>query len=91
MEPTAEIKKAIENKMAVMGTKETIKKLKQGKVQKVYVSSNCPGEIKEDLKHLCNVGKVEIIDLVLPNTELGIACKKPFSISVVSVIRGSKN
>ena len=85
MEPTIEIKKAMEEKKLIIGTKETIKKLKQGKIAKVFVSLNCPGDVKDDLHHLCTVSKTLTADVGVPNNELGIICKKPFSISVVSV------
>ena len=85
MEPISEIKKAIEDNKLIIGTKETVKKLKQSKVSKIFVSANCPDEVKEDLTHLCSIGKIELVDLSFPNTELGTICKKPFSISVVSL------
>ncbi|MDP2750727.1 MAG: ribosomal L7Ae/L30e/S12e/Gadd45 family protein [Nanoarchaeota archaeon] len=85
MDSVAQIKKAMEEKKLVIGTKETIKMVKYGKVSQVFLSENCPEEAKEDIHHLCGVGKVLVTDLSLPNTELGITCKKPFSISVVSI------
>lgn len=89
MEPTSEIKKAIEDKKLVIGTKETIKKLKHGEIMKVFLSANCPESVKDDIHHLCSMAQIPSVDLEFPNTELGIVCKKPFSISLVSVARGA--
>ena len=78
----AEIKKEVEKGNVLIGTNETLKNIKLGKVKKVFVTSNCP--VKEEIEHLCKIGKVESVHLDYPNDELGIICKKSFSISVLS-------
>lgn len=82
---TKKLKKALEEKNVIFGSEETIKKLKHGKLKIVFVSSNCKEEVKERIKHYCEVGKVELIEMEEANDEIGVICKKPFPISVVSV------
>ncbi len=81
----SDIKKGIKEKKAVIGTLQTIKNLKLGKLQKVVVTSNCPVSVKSDVEHYSKLSRCEIEYLEIPNDELGTLCKKPFSISVLGL------
>ncbi len=83
----AEVKKMIGDKKMVIGTEQTMVNLKQGKVKKVYLASNCPVDVKEDIKHYAENFGSEVEMLEIRNDELGVACKKPFSISVLSLLK----
>ena len=83
-----EIREAIKNKSAVVGTSEVIKKLRVGKLAKAYISLNCEKIIKEDIVHYAKLANCEVVELKYPNDELGILCKKPFSISVFGLAKG---
>jgi large subunit ribosomal protein L30e len=72
-------------KKAVFGTDRAIKGMKQGKVQKVFVSSNCPARTRKSISHYCALLKIESEELPMQSSDLGALCKKPFSISVLSV------
>jgi len=87
--PINEIRKALKEKKIIIGTENTLKNLKLGKVAKVFLTSNCPDNVKKNIKHYCKLAKVEAVQLKQPNDELGALCKKPFSISVLSVIKGA--
>ncbi|HLC46776.1 MAG TPA: ribosomal L7Ae/L30e/S12e/Gadd45 family protein [Candidatus Nanoarchaeia archaeon] len=82
---TDDIKKFVKDKKAVIGTEQTIKMLKQGRVTEVFLSSNCMKETKETIQRYASLGGVKVTDLEIPNDELGVICKKPFMISVLSV------
>jgi large subunit ribosomal protein L30e len=69
----------------VIGTKITLKKLKMGDVKKVYVSSNCPENVLNDVEHYSKIHNIPMVKLNETNEELGILCKKPFHISVLSI------
>jgi ribosomal protein L30E len=69
-----------ENKLT-FGLDRTLKNLKAKKVKKVFLAFNCSKEIKEKIKEF----KAEVIELDMNNEEIAIQCKKPFSISVLSV------
>jgi len=69
----------------VIGTNETVKRLKLGKVTKVFLSSNTPKAVVADIEYYSGLGKVEVVKLEQPNAELGTICRKPFPISVLSV------
>jgi large subunit ribosomal protein L30e len=85
---SSEIKKMLKEKDIVIGTEKTIKNLKLGKVDKVIVTSNCPEKVQKDIEYYAGLGKAEIIKIKYPNEELGIICKKPFAISVLSMLKG---
>ncbi len=82
-----DLKKNLKTKRLVFGTKETIKNLKLGKLEKVFITSNCPGSIKQDVTYYSTHSGVAVEQLGVPNEELGIICKKQFSISLVGLLR----
>lgn len=82
-----EIRKLLGTKKIVIGTKEVARLLKQGKVKKVLITSNCPNDVKEDIGNYAKLSKAELVQIDIPNDELGVVCKKPFSISVVGIVK----
>ena len=87
---STEIKKLIKSKDLVIGSERTIRNLKLGKVEKVLISSNCPEKVLGDVNYYSGLSKAETIRVPYPNEELGVICKKPFSISVLSILKGAK-
>ena len=85
-----ELKKLLKEGKVIIGTSNTIKKLKSGKLQKIWLSSNVPSGIKEDISDYSKLSDVEVVSLDVPNDELGVLCKKQFSVSVASLIKGEK-
>jgi len=83
-----EIKKLIKAKKVIIGTQRTIKSLKLGKVDKVLLSSNCADRTVNDINYYAGISKAETIMVRYPNDELGVICKKPFSVSVLSILKG---
>lgn len=75
-----ELKKALKEKKLIFGTEKTLKNLKLGKCKRVFISSNCPSKVREEIKSF----GVEVIELSEPNTEIALICKRPHSISVLS-------
>jgi large subunit ribosomal protein L30e len=82
-----ELKKELNTDKILIGTDRTLKSLKQGNVIKVYLSNNVAEEVKQDIEYYAGLSKVELVSLPFPNDELGAVCKKPFSISVVGLLR----
>jgi len=83
----AEIKKMIKSGNVLVGTERTIKNLKLGRVQKVLVSSNCPASVEKDVNYYAGLSGAEFHKLDYPNDELSVICKKPFSISVLALLK----
>ena len=81
----ADFKKLLAANKLILGTEETIKKIRGGKISKVYLVSNCENSVRVDIHHLCSLGNVPCVVLSQTNDEIGVVCKKPFAISVVGV------
>ena len=80
-----EIRKILRSEKAVIGTLLTLKKLKKEEIEKIYLSKNCPEDARSDIAHYSKIANVEVEKLDILNDELGTLCKKPFSVSVVSL------
>ena len=87
MEAIEEIKKLLKSKQAIIGTERVMKHLKAGRMAKVFLSSNCSKEAKEDIGAYAKLAQAEVIQLGIPNDELGVLCKKPFSIAVIGIVK----
>ncbi len=81
-----EIKKLQEQKKAILGTDRTVKLLRVGKVKKIFLASNAPRELKEDLAHYNLVSPIEVIELAYAVDELGTICKRPFPVAAIGVL-----
>jgi large subunit ribosomal protein L30e len=82
-----ELRSYIKNKKAIIATNTTLKNLKRGKLEKIFISSNCPEKTEKDLLYYARLSGVKVVKLKHPNDELGIICKKPFSISVLGLLK----
>ncbi len=85
-----EIKGLLKTKKLIIGTEKTMKNLLLGKIERIFLSSNCPENIREDINYYSKLQTFGVIELKYPNDELGAICKKPFSISVLGVLKGEK-
>ncbi len=64
----------------LVGTRQTLNAVKNGKAQAVVVSSGCSGQIMNEIKG------VPVIKYPGLGVDLGVACGKPFSIAALAVI-----
>jgi len=83
----AEIRTLLKGKKLIIGTDKTLKNLKLGKIKRVYTSSNCAEKVFDSIQHYAKLSNAEVLKLKYANDELGILCKKPFSISILSVMK----
>ena len=82
-----DIKNILKEGNVIIGAEETIKSLRAGKINKIYLTLNCSEIIKEEIKNFSSINNVKIVQLKIPGSELGAICKKPFSISVLGVAK----
>lgn len=78
-----ELKDKLKNNEVTLGTDKVLKQLKLGKLKQVYISSNCPKHVIDDVEHYAKLHNIKVERSDKTNEELGIMCKKPFSISVL--------
>lgn len=83
----AEIRKIAESGKLILGTAKTVKGLKLGNIKKVFITSNCPDSVREDIGKYASLSNAEVEELEIPNDELGVICKKPFSISIAGIVK----
>ncbi len=85
-----EIQKLLAEDQLILGTRETEKALRRGELQKILLASNIPENLKERFLFYKEQGYVDVEVLNLDSEELGITCKRPFTILVVGVKRTTK-
>lgn len=80
-----DIKDALDNKKAVIGTRTVIKGIKEGKIENIFYASNCPKEAVKDLNHYAKTSKVSVEGFNGDSVKLGQICGKPFSVLLVGI------
>lgn len=86
MELSKEIGQAVATGKVVIGTAESLKTLKRGQAKLVIAASNCEPDVIADLKHYASLAKVPVHLFKGDSGELGLACGKPFLVSVLVVV-----
>jgi len=61
--------------------------IKRGKVEKIFLAKNVPENIKKDIEYYQKLGNFEVEVLDYSNEEVGLLLKKPFKISVISILK----
>ena len=82
-----EIKKLLESDKLIIGKERTMKYLKKGELVKIFLANNVDESSLKDIEYYAGLGKVEVDVLSFSNDELGTFCKKPFSISVMGLLK----
>jgi large subunit ribosomal protein L30e len=81
-----EIKDSIDDKKIVLGTTAAIKALKNNLLRKVFLSTTCKETAKKDIEYYASFHNIPIVQLNYPSDEVGVICKKPFSIAVLGLL-----
>jgi ribosomal protein L30E len=76
-----DLKEDLKKGKPIYGTENTIKKIKLGKMKKIYVASNCKD--KQILISYAQQFGVDVVELEENNAQLGVICKRPHLISVL--------
>ena len=84
---TADIKKLLKTDKLIIGTDRVVKGLRKGTLSMIYMSSNCPEDIRNEVEHYSKLTETKSEKLKEPNDELGAVCKKSFSISLLGVLK----
>jgi len=71
----------------VFGKEKVMKLLQSSGVEEVFVSATCPAEVVERIQNFCGLANAKFNKLEETSEEIGIACKKPFQISVAAVVK----
>ena len=75
------LKKDLKEKQAIFGLDRTTKELKKENVSVVYMASTCRS--KEEVRKLAKNYGSKLVEMEDNGRELGVLCRKPFTISVL--------
>ncbi|PIZ51389.1 50S ribosomal protein L30 [Candidatus Woesearchaeota archaeon CG_4_10_14_0_2_um_filter_33_13] len=81
------LKEKVKDGKAILGTERVLKQLRLGNLDRIFLASNCPSEVKKDLTINAGLVGATLIDLELSNEELGVLCKKNFFITVLGIVK----
>jgi large subunit ribosomal protein L30e len=79
------IKKAMDDNKLIIGEKSTKRAVKAGKVSSIIVSKNAPSIVEKELEAMAKISNCEFSKVEKDNLELGVTCRKPFGVSVLSI------
>ena len=82
-----EIKKNLNSDKMIIGKRVVLKRLREGKIVKVFLASNAEDSLRDDIEHYKSIVGYETEVLTISNDELGTICKKPFAVSVIGVMK----
>jgi ribosomal protein L30E len=81
------IRNAQKTDKLVIGIETTKNALKNGRIEYVFIASNAPQNIIEELEHNAAITEAKVSQIRSNAEDLGVACKKQFRVSVVGVLR----
>lgn len=86
MDVNREIRRAADTGKVVLGSDKSIKSLKLGLAKLIIVASNCGHDILADVERYSELSNVPVHRYGGSSAELGLACGKPFFVSVMAIL-----
>jgi len=80
-----DLKQKLVDGKTIIGAEQVLKSLKSNGLTQVFVASNCPTNIINDISYYSKLSQVPVISLKFSNEELGVFCKKNFFVSVIGI------
>ena len=77
----------LKEKKVVIGYKQVLRQIKIGNPKIIVYANNLPKEKLEELEHNTKIGNIKTYKFSKDSIELGLVCKKPFSVSVLAIKR----
>lgn len=86
MDVVREIQTALKTGKVVIGSRETISAVVNGKAKLVIVASNTPLRIRRDLERYCKLSSTPIYEFPGTSWDLGAVCNKPFMVAAMAIL-----
>ncbi len=86
MDINREIRQAVDTGKVILGSDKSVKSVKLGQAKLVILASNCPDAVRSDVEHYAKLANIPIYTYESDSSALGLACGKPFLVSVVTVL-----
>lgn len=80
------IRQAVDTGKVILGSDKSVKSVKLGQAKLVILASNCPDAVRSDVEHYAKLANIPIHVYEGDSSALGLACGKPFLVSVVAVL-----
>lgn len=84
---TQDIQTIKEAKNKIIGLKQTLRAIQQGKIQKVYIANDIEEHILRQITEICQQKTVPLISINVNPKELGRICQIEVGAAVVSLIQ----
>ncbi|MBT3464771.1 hypothetical protein HOD20_04595 [archaeon] len=81
------IKKLLKTDKIVYGTDRAYKEITRKNASEIVLSSNVPDDVELDLTKYANLSDLVITKINLTNDLFGTFCKKPYAISVLTILK----
>ena len=81
------IKSALKEKKVIIGYKQVLRQIKIGNPEIIIYANNLPKDKLEELEHNTKTGSIKTCKFPKDSIELGLVCKKPFSVSILAIKR----
>lgn len=81
------IKKLLNSDKLIFGTDRSYKEIARKNASEIILSSNVPADVEDDLKKYAGLSNIIISKIKLANDELGTFCKKPYPVSVLTILK----
>lgn len=79
------IRSAYKSGKVFLGSKRALEAVRNGRAVALIVSSNCAKKILEEIKYHAKLSNVSVYTYPSTGDDLGLACGKPFPVSVVTI------
>jgi large subunit ribosomal protein L30e len=81
-----ELMRAVVSGEVVIGTERSLKAIRRGDAKLVIVAANCPRDVLSDTTYYARLGRIPLHVFEKNSRELGLACGKPFTVNVVTIL-----
>jgi len=79
------LKTKVQEGKAIIGTERVLKGIKAGSLKRIFLASNCPKAVHDDILNYAKLASIPVVELNYNNEEVGIFCKKNFLVSVLGL------
>ncbi len=82
-----EIKGALKGNRLIVGSREVLKNLRRGKVEAVFITSNCPKHLESRARYYSRLSEVKIVEFGGNSMQLGEVCGRPYKTLMAGIAR----
>ncbi len=85
-----DLKAALAKGGVLFGSRSVVKALKTGNPKAVFIASNCPETVKNDINSCAKISGTKIENFGGTAKQMGVFCGKPFAMASLAVLEEKK-